>query len=234
MGGNQLVYKLYGLTLEEIEIMEKTNQKIKRWQEDIEKITGDVEDLLYSKSQAEELEKIIRANPFVQQNIGSFWEHYKLNYTYFIVSKIWHQIDECPRSLSLINLLRDLLDNHSVITKSWWVSQGPNALSSSTFEEEFGKGDYLDPNLLREDIQSFKETTKEIKEFRHKQVGHKDNSGKFPSNISYTKIKEAIGQIEKLVIKYQLLLTQSGYEFLTPVPDDWQVAFTKEWISDKN
>ena len=207
--------------------------KVKKWQKEIEVITGDVEDLLYSKYQAEELEKIIRANPFVQQNISSFWEHYKLNYTYFIVSKIWHQIDEDTRSLSLINLLEDLLANNSVITKSWWVSQGPNALSSSTFEEEFGKGDNLDLNLVCEDIQSLKDSTKEIKEFRHKQVGHKDNSGKFTSNISYTKIKEAIGQIEKLVIKYQLLLTQSGYESLTPVPDDWQVAFTKGWINNE-
>ncbi|OGG18938.1 hypothetical protein A3D78_05785 [Candidatus Gottesmanbacteria bacterium RIFCSPHIGHO2_02_FULL_39_14] len=207
--------------------------KVKKWQKEIEVITGDVEDLLYSKYQAEELEKIIRANPFVQQNISSFWEHYKLNYTYFIVSKIWHQIDEDTRSLSLINLLKDLLTNHRVITKSWWVSQGSNALSSSTFEEEFGKGDNLDLNLVCEDIQSLKDSTKEIKEFRHKQVGHKDNSGKFTSNISYTKIKEAIGQIEKLVIKYQLLLTQSGYESLTPVPDDWQVAFTKGWINNE-
>ena len=214
--------------------MSEVNQKIKKWQEDIEKITGDVEDLLYSKLQAEELEKIIRANPFVQQNVGSFWEHYKLNYTYFIVSKIWHQIDEDTRSLSLINLLKDLLTNHSLITKSWWVSQGPNALSSSTFEEEFGKGDCLDPSLVCEDMQGLRESTKEIKEFRHKQVGHKDNSGKFASNISYTKIKEAIDQIEELVIKYQLLLTQSGYESLTPVPDDWEVAFTKEWIIGRN
>lgn len=213
--------------------MSETNQKIRKWQADIEKITGDVEDLLYSKSQTEELERIIRANLFVQQNIGSFWEHYKLNYTYFIVSKIWHQIDEDTRSLSLINLLKDLLANNVVITKSWWVSQGPNALSFSTFEEEFGKGDCLDSNLVREDIHNLKESTKEIKEFRHKQVGHKDNSGKFTPNISYTKIKEAIGQIERLVIKYQLLLIQSGYESLTPVSDDWQVAFTREWINNE-
>ncbi|MFA5770769.1 MAG: hypothetical protein WC894_04730 [Patescibacteria group bacterium] len=195
----------------------------------------DVEDLLYSKSQAEELERIIRANLFVQQNIGSFWEHYKLNLTYFLISKIWHQIDEDNRSLSLINLLKDLLSNHIFITKDWWVAQC-EWLSLKTFENEFGKGDCLDPNLIREDVQSLKETTKEIKEFRHKQVGHKDKSGKFTSNISYAKIKKAINQIERLVIKYQLLLTQSGYEneSLTPGPDDWQVAFTKEWISSKN
>ena len=181
------------------------------------------------------MEKIIRANLFVQQNIGSFWEHYKLNPTYFLISKIWHQIDENNDSLSLINLLKDLLRNHIFITKDWWVAQN-EWLSSKTFEDEFGKGDYLDPNLICDDVQSLKETTKEIKEFRHKQVGHKDNSGKFTSNISYTKIKKAIDHIERLVVKYQLLLTQSGYvnESLTPTPDDWQIAFTKEWISNKN
>lgn len=52
--------------------MSEINQKIKRWQEDIEKITGDVEDLLYSKSQAEELEGIIRANAFVRKILVLF------------------------------------------------------------------------------------------------------------------------------------------------------------------
>ena len=38
------------------------NKKIKRWQEDIEKITGDVEDLLYSKSTPANLIKNIHNN----------------------------------------------------------------------------------------------------------------------------------------------------------------------------
>lgn len=210
--------------------MSKTNQNIKRWQEEIEQITNDVEDLLYSKYQAEELEKIIKLNIFVQQNVGSFWEHYKLNYTYFVISKIWHQIDEDSRSLSLINLLKDLLSNHNLITKSWWVSQGPTALSPEEFEEKFGKGECLDSTIVSEDIHNLRESTKEIREFRHKQVGHKDNSGKFASDISNVKITRSVSAIERLVIKYQLLLTQSGYESITPVPDDWQTAFTKEWI----
>ncbi|MBI2268419.1 MAG: hypothetical protein HYU80_03185 [Candidatus Blackburnbacteria bacterium] len=204
--------------------------KIQKWQKEIEEITGDVEDLLYSKYHADELEKIIKENDFVKQHIGSFWEHYKLNYTFFIISKIWHQIDTDSDSLSLINLLKDLLSNHKLITKNWWVSQGPNVLSSEEFEEKFGKGDFLDSKLVSEDIKNLEGAAKEIKQFRNKNVGHKDNTGKFPSNISYTKIKDAMNQIEALVIKYQLLLTQSGYSSLTPVADDWQVAFTEPWI----
>ncbi len=207
------------------------NPKITQWQEEIEKITEEVEDLLSSKQDAEEFEAIIKANSFVQQHIGSFWEHYKLNYVYFIVSKIWHQIDEDSRSLSLINLLNDLLNNHKMITKQWWVSTAPDALSSMTFEMKFGKGDELDPNIIREDIQKLKDVTKEIKELRHKNIGHKDKSGKFASSISYAKIKDAIHEIERIVINYQLLLTQSGYTSLTPIPQyDWQEAFTKPWI----
>lgn len=207
--------------------------KISKWQKEIEEITGEVEDLLYSKYHAEELEKIIKGNDFVKQHIGSFWEHYKLNYTFFIISKIWHQIDKDSDSLSLINLLKDLLDNHRLITKNWWVSQGPNALSSEEFEEKFGKGDYLDPTIINEDIKNLEEAAKEIKLFRHKNIGHKDNTGMFPSSISNTKVQEAMNQIEILVIKYQLLLTQSGYDSLTPVADDWQIAFTEPWIKNE-
>ena len=212
--------------------MSEINQKIKRWQEDIEKITGDVEDLLYSKSQAEELERIIRANLFVQQNIGSFWEHYKLNLTYFLISKIWHQIDEDNKSLSLINLLKDLLNNHTFITKQWWIGQS-EWLSSETFEKEFGK-ESLNPNILCQDIQNLKKVTTEIEQVRHKRIAHTDKDGRLASKISHAKITEATDLIEKLVIKYLLLLTQSGRDGLTPTPDDWQVTFTKEWIIGKN
>lgn len=213
--------------------MDQSNQKIKTWQKEIEEITSDVEDLLYSKYQAEELEKIIRTNPFVQQNIGTFWEHYKLNYTYFIVSKIWHQVDENPRSLSLINLLKDLSDNHTLVTKSWWVSQG-KMLSSVTFEEKFENGDYLDVSWISNDIKNLQDATKPIKEIRHKRIAHKDSNEKFSYSIGGESVNKAMSTIEELVIKYQLLLTQSGYASLIPEPDDWQVAFTKEWIKDEH
>ena len=208
--------------------MSSTNLKVQKWQNEIEEISSDVEDLLYSKRQAEELEKIIRDNVFVQQNIGTFWEHYKLNLTYFLVSKIWHQIDENNSSLSLINLLKDLHSNHSFITKEWWLGNS-EWLSSETFEKEFGKVS-LDPNLVYQDIQSLKVVTEEIKQMRHKRIAHTDANRKLASKISHAKITEATDLIEKLVIKYLLLLTQSGRDGLTPTPDDWQGAFTKAWI----
>ena len=211
--------------------MPQTNQKIQKWQKEIEQISDDVEDLLYSKKQAEDLEKIIRENTFVQQNIGTFWEHYKLNLTYFLISKIWHQIDENNQSLSLVNLLKDLLSNHAFITKEWWIGQS-EWLSSQTFEEEFGK-ESLDPNIVCQDIQNLKKVTTEIEQIRHKRIAHTDKDGKLASKISHTKITEASDLIEKLVIKYLLLLTKSGRDGLTPVSDDWQVAFTKAWIRTK-
>lgn len=206
--------------------------KIEDWQKQIETITGDVEDLLYSKYQAYELERIIRNNSFVIQHIGSFWEHYKLNYVYFVISKIWHQIDEDPRSLSLINLLKDLLSNHRVVTKNWWTSQG-DMLSNVTFENKFGEDNFLDASWVNNDIKKLQEATKPIKEIRHKRIAHKDSNEKFSYSIKGNAINDALSVIEELAIKYQLLLTQSGYEFLTPVPDGWIEAFIVPWIEKR-
>jgi len=212
-------------------ILEDKESKIQQWQTEINEILKDVEDLLYSNYQAEELEKIIKSNIFVQRNIGTFWEHYKLNLTYFLVSKIWHQIDEDSDSLSLINLLNDLKYNYSLVTKGWWLAQS-NLLTAETFEEKFGNIS-LDPNIVDQDIQDLKQATNEIKNMRHKRIAHTDKNRELYSEISHTKIINAIDQIEKLVIKYFLLLTQSGRNGLTPIPDDWLLAFTKEWISNE-
>lgn len=207
-------------------------EQIKDWQKEIETITSDFNDLMYSKHQIEELEKIIRANESVKKSIGSFWEHYKLNYIYFAISKIFHQIDEHGDSSSLINLLNKLLCNYKAITETWWIGDGM-ALSTETFREEFGTNGYLDPELISRDINSLLNITKEIRSFRHKRIAHKSKNETFDYQISNTKLNEAMAAIEKLIIKYQLLLTQSGYETLTPEPDDWTEAFIIPWI-DKN
>ena len=203
--------------------------QIDNWQKEIETITADFEDLMYSKYQIEELEKIIRVNENVKRTIGSFWEHYKLNYTYFAVSKIFHQIDEDGDSSSLINLLNKLLCNYKAVTETWWIGDGM-ALSTDTFREQFGINGYLDPELISRDINSLLDITRDIRSFRHKRIAHKSKNETFDYQISNTKLNEAIAVIERLVIKYQLLLTQSGYETLTPVPDDWTEAFTTPWI----
>ena len=148
-----------------------------------------------------------------------------------LFQKIWHQIDEDKKSLSLINLLKNLLNNHELITKNWWIGKS-KWLSTETFEEEFGKIS-LDPVIVCEDIQILKTATLSIKQIRHKRIAHTDKDRKLASKINYAKITEATNQIEKLVIKYLLLLTQSGRDRLTPSSDDWQIAFTKEWIVKK-
>jgi len=214
------------------EFEKNRESKIQQWQSQINEISIDVEDLLYSNYQAEELEKIIKANTFVKGNIGSFWEHYKLNLTYFLVSKIWHQIDENINSLSLINLLKDLLCNHVFMTSDWWVDQCSH-ISTQTFEESFGK-ESLDPSIVCQDIQELKEVTQKIKLIRHKRVAHTDTDRNLVSKISHSEIIKAVSQIEKLVIKYIFLLTpQDARNGLLPDPDDWKLAFTKEWITNE-
>lgn len=208
----------------------KNTKQIINWQKQIEAVTSDFEDLMYSKYQIEELEKIIRSNKRVMKTVGTFWNHYKLNYTYFAVSKIFHQIDEHQDSSSLINLLNDLLRNYKEITEKWWLGDG-TALSTETFREKFGKNGYLDPELIGKNINSLLDVTKEIRSFRHKRIAHKSKNETFDYKISNTKINKAVVITEKLIIKYQLLLTQSGYETLTPVSDDWIETFTFTWIN---
>ncbi|MEX0598250.1 MAG: hypothetical protein WD512_17315 [Candidatus Paceibacterota bacterium] len=219
--------------LGEVEMLQN-KQKINKWQKDIEEISKDVEDLLYSKYQAEKLEQIVRNNDFVKRNIGTFWTHYKLNLTYFLVIKIWHQIDEHPRSLSLIILLKNLLRNCKIFTKDWWTSQSKEGwLSQDEFKENFGDT-HLDPVIVCNDIKDLEVATKKVEKMRHKRIAHTDKNRNLHTKIKYTEIIKAANMIEKITIKYLLLLTQSGRDRLTPIEDDWKIAFTQEWIKDES
>lgn len=162
--------------------------------------------------------EIIKTNPRVDKpNI--FLDYIKINYVTAIIMAICRQVDEDPKSVSLINLLHEIYDNAEKITKKWFAShyqKAGTALGKKDFEENFGYLEHIDPSVVYADIGNLIFYTKDIKKFRNKRVAHRDKNKNIKFDIDFDTLNNAIDLIEKLIKKYYLLLTQSGIPQLLP------------------
>ena len=207
----------------------KTQKLIERWQYEIAVIQKDIEDLLYSRRQIADFEALIQQSDFAKNNIGLFWEHYKMNYLFFAVSKVFHQIDQDPRSISLINLLKSLVCNTKAINGNQW--QKGTSIFDQQVIENFGKNILVDHSIVIADINKLEKDTMDVKLLRNKRIAHIDRGDKVIAEISAEKLNSAIDSLEVLTRRYLLLLTSCDYSSLIAKSDSWKTAFTQSWVS---
>jgi hypothetical protein len=205
------------------------DEMLKNWKKQITQIQDEVKELLRGKKIFIDTVKIIDKNKAIQKDLFTWWNYYKLNYTYFVVSKIWHQIDRDHRAGNLINLLHDLYENCSMISAEWWIGDG-NDLSTDEFKKNFG-GKTLTPSNVYADIGELMHITKDIKKIRHERIAHRNKSQMIKNTIALKNVEESIKIIEKLTKKYTLLLEQRNLDLNIRGGDDWQKSFSISWIS---
>ncbi len=210
-------------------IMDKNIEE--HWKKQIASIQNEVQELLRGRKIFLDTYGIIEKNVAVQKNISTWWDYYKISYTYFVISKIFHQIDKDNRADNLINLLENLYENCEIITSSWYVNHDTSSLSTVEFEKKFGKN-HLQPSNIYADIGELLYVTKDVKEFRHKRIAHRDKSKNFNTTIQIKNIDESINTIEKLSKKYTLLLEQRGLD-LNISDENWPTSFTIPWIPNE-
>lgn len=206
------------------------HQKIVKWDRQISKIQYEIRELLQGRKIFLETLRIIESNNEVKKNIFTWLDYYKVNSTYFTLSKIYHQIDEDPNADNLFNLLNDLHENCSMVTARWWVEDG-KSLSINTFKEKFG-GLTLSPSNVYGDLGDLIYTTKDIKIKRDKILAHRDRSKKTSTEISIEEVNKAIDLINDLGEKYTLLIQKRSLSH--SFDSDWQKSFVIPWIEDKN
>lgn len=204
--------------------------------ENTKDLINNVSDLLWDKKMYNEFCDIIKSNPSINKP-NAFHDFIKLGYSSHVVLGVCRQVDKDKSALSLINLMEKIFDNPQKITKDWFVDQykAPldEAFGKRDFEDNFGKLDFVDPSIIYADIGSLIFYTKEIKKFRDKRIAHLDKNKKLIFNINFNDINIAIKIIEKLSIKYYLLLHQGGYTTLTPEYQgpDYKEIFYYPWIN---
>lgn len=209
-----------------------------------EPIESEVVRIMGNRAIFREIIEISKNNSKINKN-NSFWDFLKESYVALMVSAVGRQIDTNPDSSSLINFLNRILeaDVTTSLTKEWYsrkyhtdddIRPGfMEGIGKSDFEGHFGIKDFVDPDIIRADLEKLIEATKIIKRFRNKRIAHRDSDNKLVFGVNFNTLDKAIETIREITSKYYLLLKQ-GENDLVPIDQtDWQGIFTIPW-TEKN
>lgn len=214
-----------------------SNTKFRKWLRWINQIQSDTETILINKAIHERYLTIVKANSEIQSP-SDFHEWTIRNYGSFMVMAIRRQLDSDSDVVSLRRLLEELRDDPTLLTKAWFRTlysslddKAPfpgSAFADRDFENHAGKLEYFDPKIAEADLTRLKELAKSITKFANKKIAH---NTKTQATVSFKEITVFVEEFEKVVKKYILIFTASGYSSLTPVWQyGWDKIFTKPWI----
>ncbi len=173
----------------------------------------------------QEVIEISKNNPKINKE-NSFWDFLKEGYVALMVSAVCRQIDIDTRSASLINLLSRLLqaDVTIILTKDWYAGKYHKdddimpgfmeGFGKGEFESHFGQKDFVDPDIIRGDLEELISTTSEIKRFRNKRIAHRDDNNKLVFDVNFNDLDKVLETIREITSKYYLLLKQSGNDLI--------------------
>jgi len=208
--------------------------KIIQWKKELERITNDVTDTIESQFIFKRMVEIVGANSKINTD-NLFWDHLRANFGADMVLGITRQVDERTEVVSLLKLLKDIRANSTLLTRDWFATQYepnlPRQIGEQHFAEHFGTGTELDPAIVEQDIKTLEAATKKVERFRHTRIAHKNADERLVIELNFTEVEIALKVVEDLVIKYQLLLNQAGYDRLMPtITYNWESIFRTPWI----
>jgi hypothetical protein len=225
------------------------------WRERLRLIGSDIGNLLLGRYIFRESQRVISKNPKLR---GIFTRWLAINYANNAVLGIRRAVDTDLRAVSLVNLLREIIANPEVITrtvvchpiaagyltrkrKRTTVGKLHKIVTNSRLNE-FLKfyttlcapgSDYLDVQLIRRDVNLIQRKAKSAERFATKRIAHYDKVS--PNRMTYSEIDEAFDALDSLMPKYFELFDLGswtvGAEFEKLFPG-WKGIFEVAWKVD--
>jgi hypothetical protein len=208
----------------------------KKWNEWIEKIGSDLGDLLTDQDIFNQLCKIVDSNRRIRSQ-SAYFGWLRDNYVNSVVVRIVRLNDHDNRTVSLHNLIKEILQSPEAITRDYFVSEYPQWI------QDMGMGDldfdkfselgeqHVSTDKLNADIALLDENTALIKNYRDQWIAHWDQNREIDRLPTFNDVEEAIRVIDNIFCKYYLLLKRAGLTTRKPVLQfDWKEPLRYAWI----
>jgi hypothetical protein len=223
------------------------DSKLEKWKRWIDVIKKDVTFILIDQHVYIDLLKILKKNP---QNDGFafFYNFVTRGYIASTLMGIRRQIKTNFDSISLIMLLNDIQANINILNSEILIrrsnykgcdSHEINDYLSPEFLEKHNKDEaqkiykIITAKFIQSDINHLSTSVQRCEDYSDKRIAHLD---KRPvKNIpTFDELNKCISLLEKLILKYERLITGSAYAQLYPEPQfPWKKIFEKPWIELK-
>ena len=169
------------------------------------------------------LRQMVDNNKNLQKH-SAFYSVVQMTYSQSALMYIRRQVRKDDDSVGLIMLARDISNNCGLITREFYsglYAQGKpdeeceewKRLGERDFSKYFGGaiGDYLDPQIIKEDIQNLERVFADSSGFTDRRLAHLDK--REPTSIPmYSEIESWCQVLNDILKKYMLLLRAVDYK----------------------
>ncbi len=210
-------------------------KKEQEWISMLKQIEDSISDLLWNRLFFQEFMSIVEANSQLPENnyfVVWIWE----NYLYNAAIGVRRFLDKDTRSVSLYLLLKDIRENHEILSRERYTALFKGTRYADDFDyinigfdELVGEGkEHIEPADVEDDIKKLVVRTEVLNTYVNKTVAHldKENLETLPT---IKDLDDSIDLIVKLVQKYYAIL-HAGTTILQPVPQrSWKNIFNVAW-----
>ncbi len=158
------------------------------------------------------------------------------------------ELDQQARAENLRNLLFDIIEHPSVLTRARyraaWGKQGryDRDLADRAFDsfsprrvEGTPDADYIDPAVVRADLDQVDRDAEELREHAERTRAHRTPEPRVDTpDITFRALYRAISDVRHVVAKYYAILTLRSIGRWEPVPQfDTVAPFMRGWVEDR-
>jgi len=208
----------------------------RKWRRWLTRIEDELTRLVISREIFTGVRDIVLPNPKIQ-NPSDF--HDWLIHNYFATTSvaIRRLTDEDSRSVSLTRFLKDLEKHSAAVTRLSHVCRYPawiKEAGNTCFDHLAGRGrQSLDPAIPHGDLEQIRDAEKRIRRFVNKRIAHLDKRNRRFRPQQFNELDSVIGVLERMFLKYKLLLTARDATTLVPTwTYEWRSIFREPWIRD--
>lgn len=212
-------------------------EQLRKWMHEVEE---DVSDLVYFHDIFEQTNNKLKVSNLSEGNplLNLF------GYSYYssAILAINRQVDHKPPVVSLMRIMTTVRDNIDQFTENWYKQQygelllpdGSNAMEGAGVNA--WKENFSDMSFVERDIEELTNITANMRLLRDKRIAHKDENFVYEFDIKLEDVSNAVELVDKLTVRYSLLIDQIGWADNTMMPveigDEWQEeTFFKPWLN---
>lgn len=215
--------------------------KIEKWRRWFDIIHDDIVRLASSRQIYRETVKIYRANRRLHGDY-TFINWVSLNYVRALAIGIRRQAELDKDVISLARLLDDIARNGFLVKRSWYVAEVLRNRDRTDLEfvERTAQRDFnwfaptgssqVSSKLVQRDLDRLQHVAGKVIKFVNRRVAHWDKR-RFNDMVTYGDVHKALRTLDRLLVKYHLLIRQAGLFGATPfIQGNWKSVFRIPWV----
>jgi hypothetical protein len=218
--------------------IEERRMRLKKW---LDIVYSNVTEAVINQHIFWEIQEIIRSNPRLQNTSSPFYDWMGSTFVHSTVLAVRRQLDRDQNSISLHRLLMELERfpelisrpyHRSLYVRSEYSRDMADSMAQYTYDTHVGKdAQVLDVVVIRQEIDSLFAASDKIHHYADRFIAHYDARGLQGASPKFNDIAECLAVIEKLVLRYVLLLKGAWQDSLLPTLQyDWKDIFKTPWI----